>query len=75
MEDREPLFNKIKPEKPSKKTKNGPTAAFIGASWLALITGIITYLIGLYNAKMQLNEKGYYLTLLLFGLFSAVSLQ
>ena len=45
------------------------------ASWLALITGILTYLIGLYNAKMQLNEKGYYFTLLLYGLFAAVSLQ
>lgn len=75
MEDKESLFNKIKPEKSSRKTKNSPTAAFIGASWLALITGVITYLIGLYNAQMELNEKGYYLTLLLFGLFSAVSLQ
>ncbi|WP_280116234.1 inner membrane protein YiaA [Leucobacter coleopterorum] len=27
------------------------------------------------NAGMELNEKGYYLTLLLFGLFAAVSLQ
>lgn len=32
-------------------------------------------MIGLYNAGMQLNEKGYYLTLLLFGLYSAISLQ
>lgn len=53
-----------------------PTAAFIGASWLALLIGALTYLIGLWNAdKMQLNEKGYYLTLLLYGLFAAVSLQ
>ena len=52
-----------------------PSNAFIGASWTALMAGIITYLIGLWNASMQLNEKGYYFTLLLFGLFSAVSLQ
>jgi uncharacterized membrane protein YiaA len=52
-----------------------PTAAFIGASWLALFIGSLTYLIGLWNARMALNEKGYYLTLLLYGLFSAVSLQ
>lgn len=54
---------------------NVPTPAFIGASWIALLAGIITYLVGLYNAGMQLNEKGYYFTLLLFGLYSAVSLQ
>lgn len=52
-----------------------PTAAFIGASWLALLLGMAAYLIGLWNAAMQLNEKGYYLTLLLFGLFAAVSVQ
>lgn len=52
-----------------------PTAAFVGASWLALLVGVTTYLIGLWNAQMLLNEKGYYFTLLLYGLFSAVSLQ
>ncbi len=52
-----------------------PTPAFIGASWLALLVGSITYLIGLWNATMQLNEKGYYLTILLYGLFASVSLQ
>jgi uncharacterized membrane protein YiaA len=52
-----------------------PTSAFIGASWTALFVGAAAYLIGLWNANMQLNEKGYYFTLLLFGLFAAVSLQ
>lgn len=52
-----------------------PTPAFIGASWLALLLGMLTYLIGLFNAGMELNEKGYYFTLLMFGLFAAVSLQ
>ncbi len=52
-----------------------PTGAFIGASWLALFIGALTYLAGLWNAAMPLNEKGYYLTLLLYGLFAAVSLQ
>jgi uncharacterized membrane protein YiaA len=52
-----------------------PTAAFVGASWLALLVGSLTYLVGLWNATMQLNEKGYYLTILLYGLFSSVSLQ
>ena len=52
-----------------------PTAAFVGASWIALLIGGTVYLIGLWNATMQLNEKGYYLTILLYGLFAAVSLQ
>jgi uncharacterized membrane protein YiaA len=52
-----------------------PTAAFIAASWIALGAGAIGYLIGLWRADMQLNEKGYYLTVLLFGLFAVVSLQ
>ncbi|MYM98602.1 inner membrane protein YiaA [Duganella vulcania] len=53
----------------------GPTTAFIAASWVALIAGALTYLIGLWNATMALNEKGYYFTLLMYGLFAAVSLQ
>jgi uncharacterized membrane protein YiaA len=52
-----------------------PTGAFVGASWAALLVGAVVYLTGLWNANMQLNEKGYYLTLLFYGLFSAVSLQ
>ncbi len=52
-----------------------PTGAFIFASWLCLFAGAGAYLIGLWNATMQLNEKGYYLVLLLYGLFAAVSLQ
>ena len=73
MEKRENPSNFIKRD--SSKNKNAPSSAYVMASWLALITGILTYLIGLYNAKMQLNEKGYYFTLLLYGLFAAVSLQ
>jgi uncharacterized membrane protein YiaA len=52
-----------------------PTAAFVGASWAALFAGTAAFVIGLWNAQMQLNEKGYYLTVLMFGLFAAVSLQ
>ncbi|MCB9203014.1 MAG: hypothetical protein H6604_08220 [Flavobacteriales bacterium] len=52
-----------------------PTGAFIGASWTALLLGITSYCIGLWNADMELNEKGYYFTVLLFGLFSVVSIQ
>ncbi len=52
-----------------------PTAAFIGASWFALLTGAMGYCIGLWNASMALNEKGYYFTILLFGLFAVISVQ
>lgn len=54
---------------------NQPSAAFIGASWIALLAGIVAYNIGLYNATMPLNEKGYYFTVLMYALFSAVSVQ
>jgi uncharacterized membrane protein YiaA len=52
-----------------------PTAAFIGASWTALLIGMVSYCVGLWNATMELNEKGYYFTILLFGLFSVISVQ
>lgn len=52
-----------------------PTLAFIGASWSSLLVGMTSYLIGLWNADMMLNEKGYYFTILLFGLFSVISVQ
>ncbi|WP_438965936.1 inner membrane protein YiaA [Flavobacterium sp.] len=52
-----------------------PTSAFIGASWIALLTGMVSYCIGLWNAEMLLNEKGYYFAILLFGLFSVISVQ
>lgn len=54
---------------------NQPSVAFIGASWLALFTGVLAFIIGLWNADMQLNEKGYYFTVLMFGLFAAISVQ
>lgn len=52
-----------------------PSGAFIAASWLALFIGIVVYLMGIWNSTMQLNEKGYYLVLILYGLYAAVSLQ
>ncbi|MHC1684333.1 MAG: inner membrane protein YiaA [Clostridiaceae bacterium] len=69
-----PFFSK-RGNRSSYQKKHGPSPAFVGASWIAMLLGIVTYLIGLYNATMQLNEKGYYFTLLLFGVFAAVSLQ
>ncbi|MGI4873573.1 MAG: inner membrane protein YiaA [Janthinobacterium lividum] len=53
----------------------GPSAAFIAASWAALLAGMAAYLIGLFNAQMALNEKGYYFVILMYGLFAAISVQ
>lgn len=52
-----------------------PSNAFIAASWIALFAGGISYCVGLWNTYIFLNEKGYYFTVLMYGLFSAVSLQ
>ena len=54
---------------------NKPSGSFIFASWIAFLSGVSAFLLGLWNADMELNEKGYYFTLLIFGLFSAISLQ
>lgn len=53
------------------KTSN----AFIAASWVALGAGMVGFIVGLARAEMLLNEKGYYFTVLMFGLFAVVSLQ
>jgi uncharacterized membrane protein YiaA len=52
-----------------------PSNAFVGASWVALGTGMIGYFVGLWRSDMQLNEKGYYFSVIMYGLFSVVSLQ
>ncbi|CAE6854431.1 hypothetical protein R75461_07636 [Paraburkholderia nemoris] len=52
-----------------------PSFAFVSASWTALLVGVIAYVVGLWNASMQLNEKGYYFAVLVLALFAAVSLQ
>lgn len=72
------LFNKEKNQEPKPKMERRtgePTAAFKGAALAALAIGVISYLLGLYNAAMELNEKGYYFAILIFGLYAAVSLQ
>ena len=71
-------------EEKTKKIINGkkeeknpfkPTPAFISAAWAALFIGMVAYCIGLWNAGMELNEKGYYFTIILFGIYSVISLQ
>ncbi len=52
-----------------------PSPAFIGASWVALFAGSLTFCIGLWNATMALSAKGFFFVVLMYGLFSAVSVQ
>lgn len=52
-----------------------PTPAFVAASYFALAVGMVAFLMGLWNSLMPLSEKGLYFTLLMYALFSAVSLQ
>lgn len=76
--DHDDLVNREKQIEPKLKIerKDGePTSAFKGASLAALAIGISAYLIGLFNAAMELNEKGYYFAILIFGLYASVSLQ
>ena len=54
-------------------TRTSP--AFAAMSWLALVGGVVVYLIGLWRSDMELNERGYYFAVLLLALFSSVSLQ
>lgn len=65
----------VKPKSKFERAEGEPTAAFKGASWAALLIGGSAYLIGLFNAGMELNEKGYYFAVLVFGLYAAISLQ
>lgn len=66
---------KKKKNKRIKSFDQKPTSAFVGASWGVLLIGVSAYCIGLWNAVMELNEKGYYFTVLLFALFSVISVQ
>lgn len=52
-----------------------PTAAFIGASWLVLLIGMLSFFVLLWNSTMELSDKGLYFTILMFGLFAVISIQ
>lgn len=58
-----------------KHMRQKTSKAFIVASWAAMAIGLFGYFIGLFRATMELNEKGYYFTIIMFGLFGAISLQ
>lgn len=62
--------NKLKPHFDQK-----PTTAYVGATWGVVLIGLLSYCIGLWNASMELNEKGYYFSILLMGIYAVISLQ
>ena len=59
----------------NKNSVNKPTPAYISATWAALAIGVVGYLVGLWNASIMLNEKGYYFSIFILAMFSAVTLQ
>ncbi|MEX0535565.1 inner membrane protein YiaA [Raoultella terrigena] len=58
-----------------KTSSMNTSPAFNAMSWLALIGGVMVYLVGLWRSDMALNERGYYFAVMLLGLFASVSLQ
>ncbi len=61
--------------KSKKEFNEKPTSAYVGASWGVVLIGLLSYCIGLWNATMLLNEKGYYFAILLMGIYAVISLQ
>lgn len=49
--------------------------AFVGASWVATVTGKLGFIIGLWRSALTINEKGFFFTVLMFGMFGVISLQ
>jgi uncharacterized membrane protein YiaA len=37
-----------------------PTGAFVAAAWIALLAGMASFVFGLWNSNLQLNEKGFF---------------
>ena len=69
---------KVKEMRPKEKWNDlglKPTPAYVGAAWLCLGLGLLSYCIGLWHTDLLLSEKGFYFTLILFGLFSVISVQ
>ncbi|MFD2597998.1 YiaA/YiaB family inner membrane protein [Sphingobacterium corticis] len=48
---------------------------YIGASWFALLTSVVSCCIGLWNADLLLSEKGFYAISFLLSVFSAIAVK
>ena len=51
------------------------TDIYYGISWFTTIASILLLIIGLWNADMELSEKGFYGMSFLLSLFAAVAVQ
>ncbi|WP_085993251.1 YiaA/YiaB family inner membrane protein [Oceanobacillus senegalensis] len=51
------------------------TPAFTFLAYFTFAAGVALFLIGLYNAEMELNEKGYYVAVMLLVAVGAILTQ
>lgn len=63
----------LKIENPKYRMRNTP--AFTGMAIVGLIIGFSMFFIGLYNAPFELNEKGYYIAVILLISYSSIGVQ
>ena len=54
---------------------NAPSPVFVIMSWAGLAAGAAAFLIGLWNSELPRNEQGFFFTVLMYGLFAAVTVQ
>lgn len=57
------------------KHRRRNTPAFTFLSYFTLAAGVILFSVGLYNADMELNEKGYYIATMLLVAVGAILTQ
>ncbi|MFF3022855.1 YiaA/YiaB family inner membrane protein [Gottfriedia sp. NPDC057948] len=51
------------------------TPAFTVLAYFTLVAGVFLFCIGLYNADMELNEKGYYIAVMLLVAVGSILTQ
>lgn len=51
------------------------TPAFTFLAYFTFAAGVILFIVGLYNADLELNEKGYYLAVMLLVAVGAILTQ
>lgn len=57
------------------KHRRRNTVAFTVLAYFTLVAGVLLFCIGLYNADMELNEKGYYIAVMLLVAVGAILTQ
>ncbi|MEK4029437.1 MULTISPECIES: YiaA/YiaB family inner membrane protein [Bacillaceae] len=57
------------------KYRRRNTTAFTVLSYFTFFAGVFLFSVGLYNADMQLNEKGYYIAVMILVAVGAILTQ